>query len=81
MSGTRALTAAAPHITAQSVRERVAEQQAVHDDLALLLRVLGLGDHARPQSPHEVMLEAISKAGRLRARLAELLAAAPEEER
>jgi hypothetical protein len=52
------------------VSERVAEQHAVHEDLAQLLRILGLGDHARPQSPHEVMLDAINEAGRLRAALA-----------
>ena len=67
------LEAAWPHIAAQArqeeVRERVAEQRAVHEDLALLLRVLGLGDHARPQSSHEVMLDAINEVGRLRARV------------
>jgi hypothetical protein len=60
----------APVITAQAtqdaIRERVAEQHAVHEDLAMLLRVLGLGDHARPKSSHEVMLDAINEAGKLR---------------
>lgn len=37
-------------------------------DLAELLNVLGMGDHARPQSPHEVFQEAL---GVLRKRLAE----------
>jgi hypothetical protein len=46
-----------------------AEQDAVHADLAQLLRVLGLGDHARPYSPHEVMLDAINAVGELRSRL------------
>jgi ABC-type antimicrobial peptide transport system ATPase subunit len=27
----------------------------MQDDLAAVLRALGLGDHARPVSPHEVM--------------------------
>jgi hypothetical protein len=63
------LEAVAPLITAAHVSARLAEQDAVHADLAQLLRVLGLGDHARPQSPHDVMLDAINEAGRLRARL------------
>jgi hypothetical protein len=32
----------------------------LHNDLAALLRALGMGDHARPKSPHEVMREAIA---------------------
>jgi hypothetical protein len=61
-----ALEAASPVLIAAEVSARVAEQHAVHADLALLLRVLGLGDHARPKSSHEVMLDAINEAGRLK---------------
>lgn len=60
------LRAAAPHLLAAGVAAHRAEQDAVHADLSQLLRVLGMGDHARPQSSHEVMLEAISEAGRIR---------------
>jgi hypothetical protein len=45
------------------------ERDAVLEDLGLLLRVLGLGDHARPCSPHEVMLDAINEVRKLRQRL------------
>jgi hypothetical protein len=38
----------------------------MQDDLKALLRALGMGDHARPKSTHEVMLEAIEEVGRLR---------------
>lgn len=31
----------------------------MQDDMAVLLRLLGLGDHARPYSPHEVMVKEI----------------------
>lgn len=51
---------------AAEVSARVAEQESVHADLALLLRTLGMFDGARPESSHEVMLEAIAEAGRLR---------------
>jgi hypothetical protein len=41
----------------------------MQDDMAELLRALGLGDHARPASPHEVMVnEIIPAAWNLRAR-------------
>lgn len=36
-------------------------------DLGALLRALGMGDHARSQSPHEVMLEAIEEVKHLKA--------------
>jgi hypothetical protein len=53
-----ALEAAAPAIRDQAtraeVRRHVAEQDAIHADLGELLVMLGLGDYARPQSPHEV---------------------------
>jgi hypothetical protein len=69
-AASEAVWAAYPLIAAQATQEAVkqhlAEQRAVHEDLALLLRVLGLGDHARPQSPHEVMLDAINEVGKLR---------------
>jgi hypothetical protein len=43
-----------------------ATNEMMQDDLGALLRALGMGDHARPKSPHEVMLEAIQEAGRLK---------------
>ena len=43
-------------------------QDAMQDDMAELLRALGLGDHARPESPHEVMRKEIIPA--LRAAIA-----------
>ena len=63
----RIITAAAPAIRAPLITEHLAGQDAVHADLALLLRTLGMFDGARPQSPHEVMLEAIGEAGKMRA--------------
>jgi hypothetical protein len=33
----------------------------MQDDLAVLLLVLGMGDHARPQTPREVMQEIINR--------------------
>lgn len=61
-----------PHLLAAEVSAHRAEQDAVHADLSQMLRVLGMGDHARPQSSHEVMLDAINEVGRLRTRLAEI---------
>ena len=43
------------------------ERDAVMADLGKLLEVLGLGDCARPQSPHEVMLECIAGVAKIRA--------------
>ncbi|GJE55242.1 hypothetical protein [Methylobacterium thuringiense] len=43
------------------------DQDTLHADLSELLTILGMGDHARPQSPHEVFQEALSV---LRLRLA-----------
>lgn len=60
---------------AAEVSARVAEQEAVREDLALLLRTLGMFDGARPESPHEVMLEAIAEV-RLRQRSADTIRAA-----
>lgn len=37
-----------------------AEQEAMHADLSQLLELLGLGTHARPQSPHEVFTECLT---------------------
>jgi hypothetical protein len=62
----KALADAAPPLLAADVSAHRAEQDAVHADLSQLLRVLGMGDHARPQSSHEVMLDAINEAGRIR---------------
>lgn len=42
------------------------ERQVMQDDLAELLRALGMFDGARPASPHAVMLEAIEAVRRLR---------------
>ena len=42
------------------------ERDAMMRDLGLLLEALGLGDHARPESPHEVMQRCIAEARRLR---------------
>ena len=36
-------------------------QDAVHADLGQLLEVLGLGDYARPESPHEVFQQCVAK--------------------
>jgi hypothetical protein len=62
----KALADAAPSLLAAGVSAHRAEQDAVHADLSMLLRVLGMGDHARPQSSHEVMLDAINEVGKLR---------------
>jgi hypothetical protein len=62
----RVIGAAVPSLLADEVSAHRAEQDAVHADLSQLLRVLGMGDHARPQSSHEVMLDAINEAGRIR---------------
>lgn len=43
------------------------ERDLIHEDLRGLLRALGMFDGARPESPHEVMQQAIAKAARLRA--------------
>lgn len=45
----------------------MSDASVMQDDLAALLGALGMGDHARPQPPHEVMLEAIAAVRRLRA--------------
>lgn len=37
-------------------------EEVMQDDLSELLRALGMGDHARPESPHEVMQQCIAKA-------------------
>lgn len=63
------LRAAAPHLLAAEVSAHRAEQDAVHADLSQLLRVLRMSDHARPQSSHEVMLDAISEVSRMRVAL------------
>jgi hypothetical protein len=48
------------------------DYEAILDDIGALLRVLGLGDHARPASPHNVFLDEVLPAvGALRAQLAE----------
>jgi len=49
--------------------ESAAVQSVMQDDLAALLRALGLGDHARPETPHTVMMSAIAEVGRLKTTL------------
>lgn len=39
----------------QEIHRRTAEQKAVHDDLQEILLALGIGDHARPYSGHELV--------------------------
>ena len=57
----------------ERLREQVSrlreDQSLMQDDLRALLRAAGMGDHARPQSPHEVMLQAVAEVERLRAAL------------
>ena len=60
------LAYAVPLIRAVEVRKHVQEQDAILRDLGALLNALGLGDHARPESPHEVMLQCIAEAKRLK---------------
>src|SRR5580704_10741872 len=42
------------------------ERDLVHADLGKLLNLLGLGDHARPESSHEVFLMCIDEVARLK---------------
>lgn len=35
------------------------DSSVAQDDLAAILRLLGLGDHARPQSPHQVVQDEV----------------------
>lgn len=65
------LISCCPACKAISERDEARKQSAdtnslMQDDLAALLRALGMSDHARPQSPHEVMQEAIREAEKLR---------------
>lgn len=56
-------------VEAGRVQEReahTAERDAMYGDLGQLLRTLGMFDGARPQSSHEVMLEAIAEVAKLR---------------
>ena len=46
----------------KTVDDQARQLDFVQEDLRELLRVLGMGDHARPQSPHEVFQEAIALA-------------------
>lgn len=48
-------------------------EQTMLDDLAALLRALGMFDGARPESPHEVMEKAIRQVERLRKALKNLV--------
>jgi hypothetical protein len=66
---------------ATATRAHIAEQDAVHADLSQLLRVLGMGDHARPQSSHEVMLDAINEVGKIRGALERAEALLAERDR
>lgn len=49
---------------------------AMQDDIAAALRALGLSDHARPMSPHQVMLDEVIPAIN---KLRELSTAQPSE--
>lgn len=55
------------------------ERDAVMAGLGLLLEALGLGDYARPESPHEVMLQCIAEVKRLRAGDSAFLTERPED--
>jgi hypothetical protein len=57
------------------------ERDAVLADLGRLLDALGLGDYARPESPHEVMLQCIAEVERLRDGDSAFLTAAARAER
>lgn len=50
------------------VRMSESDTSIMQNDLADL-RVLGMGDHARPESPHQVMLRVIAEVRLLRARV------------
>jgi len=50
----------------QSARQHHAERDLMHADLGDLLEATGLGDFARPQSPHEVMQQAIARVREIR---------------
>jgi hypothetical protein len=52
------------------------ERDLVHSDLGQLLEAVGLGDYARPESPHEVFQMALAEVGRIGT-----VAAAAERER
>jgi hypothetical protein len=52
------------------------ERDLVHRDLGQLLEAVGLGDFARPESPHEVFQMALAEVGRIQKK-----AAADERER
>ena len=54
------------------------ERDLVLEDLGKLLTVLGLGDHARPESPHDVFGMCLEEAGRLKGDLAAVRAAEVE---
>jgi hypothetical protein len=75
------LNAAMPFLAAAEVSAHRAEQDAVHAGLSQMLRVLGMGDHARPQSSHEVMLDAINEVGRIRVALERAEAIIKERDR
>ena len=49
-----------------------AESDSMHADIGLLLRTLGMFDGARPQSSHEVMLEAIASVSKQAGRIEQL---------
>lgn len=55
------------HDTAETLSGRrvaTSSDEAMQDDMAELLRILKLGDHARPQTPHAVMRDEIIPAVR-----------------
>ena len=60
------LEAAAPFLAADLTRRQIQERDAIRADIGQLLEALGLGDYARPESPHQVMLQCIAEVRRLR---------------
>lgn len=64
-SSLRAAINALPALAGAALREPPAPELPggdIQDDIGLLLRELGLGDHARPVSPHWVMVNEIAPA-------------------
>lgn len=75
---TRALEAAAPAIRDAERQRHLAERDLMLADLGDLLEATGLGNHARPEPPHDVMRQAIARAREHADRIAELEQLAPE---
>lgn len=50
----------------------MSDEDVMQSDLRELLLALDMGDHARPQSPHEVFQDALAEVRRIKARLADV---------